>query len=214
MPQGGSDRLQRPVDLIARDYQWRGDPNGVVMGVLGEDASALQGLTVAARIAYFRVKLLMAVSTASAPLFIGNTCASRSAPRSARRTGPIDGCERRARSTSACSPAPPWRTRLLWRPRRLRTFLRRWWRHDRAEHCLSGKRAATRRGSACTKYDAVRSGVSYAKQVNPAVFGIEGSTTLVINLLHVAPPSCKQAKRPLRLPPNQTSRNHRPCRNT
>jgi hypothetical protein len=35
MPQSGSDLLQRPVDLIAGDYKWRGDADCVFMGVLG-----------------------------------------------------------------------------------------------------------------------------------------------------------------------------------
>jgi hypothetical protein len=35
MPQGGFDLLQRPFDLIAGDHKWRGDADGVFMGVLG-----------------------------------------------------------------------------------------------------------------------------------------------------------------------------------
>ncbi len=41
LPQGGSDLLQRPVDLIAGDHKWRGDADRVLMGVLRKDASAL-----------------------------------------------------------------------------------------------------------------------------------------------------------------------------
>src|SRR5882724_9404372 len=57
LPQRGSDLLQRPVDLVAGDHKWRGDADGVSVGVLGKDASALQCLTVATCIACFRVKL-------------------------------------------------------------------------------------------------------------------------------------------------------------
>jgi hypothetical protein len=55
--QGGSDLLQRPVDLIAGDHKWRGDADRVLMGVLRKDASALQCLAVATCAACFRVKL-------------------------------------------------------------------------------------------------------------------------------------------------------------
>src|ERR1700682_905053 len=54
VPQGGCDPLQRPVDLIGGDHKWRRDADRVAMGVLGKDASALQGLAVAAGVARFR----------------------------------------------------------------------------------------------------------------------------------------------------------------
>ena len=39
--QGGTDPLQRPVDLIARDHQRRGKTDRVLMGILGQNALAL-----------------------------------------------------------------------------------------------------------------------------------------------------------------------------
>src|SRR6202140_2407384 len=69
--QGGADLLQRPVDLIAGDDKRRGDADCVFMSVLGEDASALQALAVAARPAGFRVKLDRQHQAASAHLADG-----------------------------------------------------------------------------------------------------------------------------------------------
>src|SRR5207245_10728547 len=40
--------LQRPVDLVAGDHQRRGDADRVLVGILGEDALALERLAVAA----------------------------------------------------------------------------------------------------------------------------------------------------------------------
>ena len=57
LPQSGGDLFQRPVDLIAGDNKRRGDANRVLMRVLGEDASGLQGLTVSTCTTCFRVKL-------------------------------------------------------------------------------------------------------------------------------------------------------------
>src|SRR5258705_4588262 len=57
LPQRGSDLLQRPVDLVAGDHKWRGDADGVSVGVLGKDASALQCLTITAWIAPFPAEL-------------------------------------------------------------------------------------------------------------------------------------------------------------
>ena len=54
LTQSGGDLFQRPVDLIAGDNKRRGDANRVPMCVLGEDASGLQGLTVATCTACFR----------------------------------------------------------------------------------------------------------------------------------------------------------------
>jgi len=44
LPQGGSDPLQRPVDLIGCDHQRCGDADGVVVVSLGKDALTLQRL--------------------------------------------------------------------------------------------------------------------------------------------------------------------------
>jgi hypothetical protein len=55
-PQNGSDPLQRPVDLIAGNHEWRGDADRVSMGVLGKNPPALQRFTIATRIASFRVE--------------------------------------------------------------------------------------------------------------------------------------------------------------
>src|SRR3979409_2343737 len=68
VPQRGCDPLQRPVDLIRGDHKRRRDPDRVSMGVLGKDASALQGLAVATYIARFRVKLDRQHQPASAHL--------------------------------------------------------------------------------------------------------------------------------------------------
>src|SRR6202158_4501719 len=57
LPQRGSDRLQRPVDLIAGDHKWRGDADRVFMSVLRKEACSLQCLTIATCTACFRMKL-------------------------------------------------------------------------------------------------------------------------------------------------------------
>jgi hypothetical protein len=41
--QDRGELLQRPVDLVAGDHQRRGDADRVFMGILGEDALALEG---------------------------------------------------------------------------------------------------------------------------------------------------------------------------
>ena len=46
MPQGGSDLIERPVDLIGGNYQLRGNADRMFMRVLGQDASALQRFTI------------------------------------------------------------------------------------------------------------------------------------------------------------------------
>ena len=56
LPERSFDPLQRPVDLIAGYHKRRGDADRVFMGILGKDAPALQCLTVATRVACFRVK--------------------------------------------------------------------------------------------------------------------------------------------------------------
>src|SRR5580698_6349523 len=57
LSQRGSEPVQRPVNLVAGDYKWRGDADHVFMGVLGKDAPALKCLAVATCTAGFRVKL-------------------------------------------------------------------------------------------------------------------------------------------------------------
>src|SRR5437762_11954384 len=46
--QGRGEPLQLAVDLVAGDHQRRGDADRVLMGILGEDALALERLAVAA----------------------------------------------------------------------------------------------------------------------------------------------------------------------
>ena len=41
--QDRGELLERPVDLVAGDHQRRGDADRVFMGILGEDALALEG---------------------------------------------------------------------------------------------------------------------------------------------------------------------------
>jgi hypothetical protein len=48
--------------LIRGDHERRGDADRVLMGVLGKDASALECLTTATRVACFRVKLNQSAS--------------------------------------------------------------------------------------------------------------------------------------------------------
>src|SRR6266436_9421008 len=69
--QRGPDPLQRPLDLLGGDHKWRGDADRVDVRVLGKDASLLQGLTVAACAAWFRMKLDRQHQPASAYLADG-----------------------------------------------------------------------------------------------------------------------------------------------
>jgi hypothetical protein len=70
VPQNGSDPLQRPVDLIAGDHEWRGDADRVSVGILGKNPPALQRFTIATRIASFRVEFNR--ESVNAPAFHGS----------------------------------------------------------------------------------------------------------------------------------------------